>query len=416
MSETTVMIEKARRASFSLQSISADEMADILRDIADELVKHSAAILEANRLDLSKMDQSNPMYDRLKLTPERIEAIASDMRNVASLPSPVGRVLDERTLDNGLHIRKISVPFGVIGVIFEARPNVSCDVASLCLRSGNACVLKGGHDAACSNQALVDVIRRVLRRRNVDENAVTLLPPTREATAEMLEARGLVDLVIPRGSSGLIKFVRENARIPVIETGAGVCHVYMHASADVGMTSGIVCNAKTRRVSVCNALDCFLIDVSRVDNLPEIAWPLARKGVKMYADPRAMKALRGYYPNELLLEATTESFGTEFLSLTMAIHVVDGIDEAIEHIRRYGSGHSESIVTEDEEAAAMFCQQVDAACVYVNAPTSWTDGAQFGLGAEIGISTQKLHARGPMALRELTTYKWVIIGHGQLRP
>ena len=414
--DITPMLEAARRASLSLLDLSAEAVNTLLCDIADRLVAATPDIISANSRDLERMDSADPKYDRLRLTPQRIAAIAADMRSVASLPSPVGLTLDDRTLPNGLHLRKVSVPFGVIGVIFEARPNVSCDVASLCLKSGNACVLKGGHDARDSNEALVGVIHSALAAHGVDTAAVTLLPPTREATAQMLAARGLVDLLIPRGSSSLIGFVRDNARIPVIETGAGVCHAYFDKAGDAAMGAAIVNNAKTRRVSVCNALDCLLIHADRLADLSAISRQLADSNVVIYADERAMEALRGHYPDQLLREATADSFGTEYLSYAMAVRTVASLDEALDHIARYGSGHSESIITGDTVAASRFQLKVDAACVYVNAPTSWTDGAQFGLGAEIGISTQKLHARGPMALREITTYKWLINGNGQLRP
>lgn len=411
----TPILDATLKAASALLTLDDDRINRILIEIADELVASTDAIIAANAVDLSGMDQADPRYDRLQLTPDRIAAIATDMRNVASLPSPVGRILEERTLPNGLELQKISVPFGVIGVIYEARPNVSCDVASLCLKSGNACVLKGGHDAEESNRALVDVIHRVLRRNGIDENVVTLLPATREATAQLLAARGKVDLLIPRGSSSLIDFVRRNASIPVIETGAGVCHTYFDLSADATMGADIVNNGKTRRVSVCNALDCLIIHSGRLESLPEICRRLAESEVIIHADSRALDALRGHYPERLLVAADETSFGTEYLSYAMAIRTVDSLDEAIAHINRFGSGHSEAVVTSDPDSARRFRLLVDAACVYVNAPTSWTDGAQFGLGAEIGISTQKLHARGPMALREITTYKWLITGTGQLR-
>lgn len=413
--DITAALEGARIASKMLLTLGDEVVNTLLLDIADAIEADSDTILEANARDLAKMDSTDPKYDRLKLTADRIAGIAADMRNVSSLPSPIGLTLEERTLPNGLHLHKVSVPFGVIGVIYEARPNVSCDVASLCLKSGNACVLKGGHDADESNRALVDVIHRTLRHHGVDERVVTLLPATREATAVLLAARGSVDLLIPRGSSSLIDFVRHNASVPVIETGAGVCHTYFDLSADTAMGAAIVNNGKTRRVSVCNALDCLIIHSGRLSSLPEICRSLADSNVIIYADRRAFDALHGNYPEHLLEVATDDSFGTEYLSYAMAIRTVDLLDEAIAHISRYGSGHSESIVTDDGDAARRFQLLVDAACVYVNAPTSWTDGAQFGLGAEIGISTQKLHARGPMALREITTYKWLINGDGQLR-
>lgn len=410
------LLVAARKASRTLLGLDDECIDALLRDIADELVASTDEILAANADDLSRMDHADPKYDRLQLTADRVAAIAADMRSVSRLPSPLNRVLEERTLPNGLELSKVSVPFGVIGVIFEARPNVSCDVASLCLKSGNACVLKGGHEAAKSNEALVSVIHRVMRREGIDEDAVTLLPADREATACLLGARGLVDLIIPRGSSRLISYVRENATIPVIETGAGVCHTYVDLTADRDMARAITVNGKTRRVSVCNALDCLLINRGRLQDLAYICAPMADKNVILHADDEAYRALEGAYPVQLLRHATAGDFGTEYLSYAMAVKTVGSLGEAIDHIARYGSGHSEAIVTADPTASRRFSLMVDAACVYTNAPTSFTDGAQFGLGAEIGISTQKLHARGPMALRELTTYKWLIRGNGQTRP
>lgn len=403
------------QASRRLALLDEEQINKVLLAVADAAVKHSREILEANREDLQRMDPANPKYDRLKLTEERLEGIASDMRNVAALPSPLGRILEETVRPNGLHLKKVSVPFGVIGIIYEARPNVSFDVFSLCLKSGNACVLKGGSDADCSNRAIVKVIHEVLVQLGIDTHVVELLPASREATAELLRAEGLVDLIIPRGSSNLINYVRREATIPVIETGAGVCHTYFDASGDVVKGAAIVNNAKTRRVSVCNALDCLLVHASRLADLPALCAPLQDSKVTIYADEAAYKALDGHYPSELLCHATADSYGTEFLDYKMAVRTVADIDEAVSHIYTYGSKHSECIVAENEKAAGYFSAMVDAACVYTNAPTSFTDGAQFGLGAEIGISTQKLHARGPMGLREITTYKWLIEGNGQIR-
>lgn len=409
------VLHDVRQASRRLALLDEKQINEVLLAVADAAVKHSKEILEANREDLQRMDPANPKYDRLKLTEERLEGIASDMRNVAALPSPLGRILEETVRPNGLHLKKVSVPFGVIGIIYEARPNVSFDVFSLCLKSGNACVLKGGSDADCSNRAIVKVIHEVLSQLGVDTHVVELLPASREATAELLRAEGLVDLIIPRGSSNLINYVRREATIPVIETGAGVCHTYFDASGDIVKGAAIVNNAKTRRVSVCNALDCLLIYASRLADLPALCAPLQDSKVTIYADEAAYKALEGHYPSELLCRATADSYGTEFLDYKMAIRTVADIEEAVSHIYTYGSKHSECIVAEDKKAAGYFCAMVDAACVYTNAPTSFTDGAQFGLGAEIGISTQKLHARGPMGLREITTYKWLIEGNGQIR-
>ena len=407
------LFEAAKRGAAQVALIPDAERAAALEAVADAILAHSAELLSANAEDLSRMDPQNPLYDRLKLTPERLEGIASDMRHVAALPSPLGRMLEDRTLPNGLRLRKVSVPFGVIGVIYEARPNVTFDVFSLCFKSGNACMLKGGSDAGASNHAAVALIRRVLAERGLPEAAVTLLPPTHEAVGELLGAVGYVDLVIPRGGRRLIDFVRDNAKVPCIETGAGVVNTYFDVAGDLEIGRRIVLNAKTRRVSVCNALDCLIVHHDRLPDLPALVAPLAQKDVQIFADEAAFAALAGRYP--LLEPATPESFGTEYMDYKMAIRTVDSLDEALEHIARYGSGHSESIVTADAAAAARFQAEVDAACVYVNAPTAFTDGAQFGLGAEIGISTQKLGARGPMGLCEITTYKWLIDGNGQVR-
>lgn len=404
-----------KKASSELLKLGEEKVNALLLAVADAAVEQQGAILAANEQDLSCLSPDDPRYDRLRLTPARIEAIAADMRKVAALPSPLGRVLKESVLPNGLHLARVSVPFGVIGVIYEARPNVSFDVFALCMKAGSACVLKGGSDAEMSNKAIVAVIHSVLESMGLDKQVVELLPVDREATQALLTARGFVDLIIPRGSSRLINYVRSNATIPVIETGAGVCHTYFDASGDLAMGAAIVNNAKTRRVSVCNALDCLLVHSSRLNDLAALCAPLQESGVRIYADEKAYNALAGSYPAALLLPATAESYGTEFLSYAMAVKTVDTADEAIIHIATYGSGHSECVVATDEAVVNMFTLLVDAACVYVNAPTSFTDGAQFGLGAEIGISTQKLHARGPMALEEIVTYKWIIKGNGQVR-
>jgi len=408
-------LQEVYQAAKSLLRLSDDLIAEVLCAVADEIIAQADVILKANEQDLSRMDPTNPKYDRLKLTLERLEGIAADMRNVSKLPSPVGKVLKEIVRPNGLKIKQISVPFGVIGIIYEARPNVSFDVFSLCLRSHNACVLKGGSDAQDTNEASVGIIHGVLKRFGIDTHIVELLPGDREATAELLHARGLVDLIIPRGSSGLIRFVRENATVPVIETGAGICHTYFDASGDVAKGAPIINNAKTRRVSVCNALDCVLLHRTRLASLPELCSMLSNSNVIIYADDEAYASLQGHYPDNLLQHAQPDSFGTEFLDYKMAIKTVASLDDAIDCINAIASGHSECIVTEDKAAADRFCSEVDAACVYWNAPTSFSDGAQFGLGAEIGISTQKMHARGPMALEAITTYKWIIEGNGQIR-
>ena len=407
--------QRVKAASKSLALLTDDQRNDILRDVADTLIDLQERILVANEKDLAKMNPSNPLYDRLQLTSKRLQDIANDMRNVASLPSPLGHVTKQKTLPNGLRLCRVSVPFGVIGMIYEARPNVTYDVFSLCFKSGNACVLKGGSDADLSNQASVDLIHEVLKRHGVNPDVVTLLPATHEATGELLNAVGYVDLCIPRGGRRLIDFVRDTARIPVIETGAGVVNTYFDKDGDLEKGCAIINNAKTRRVSVCNALDCLIIHESRLGDLPALVKPLHGHKVMLYADGPAYQLLLGNYPDILLHPATAESFGTEFMDYKMAIRTVSSLDEAIHHIDEYGSGHSEAIITENEAAARRFQQAVDAACVYWNAPTSFTDGAQFGLGAEIGISTQKLGPRGPMALEEICTYKWLIEGEGQVR-
>ena len=404
------------KASRKLNRVSVEKINQVLEDVAAAAIENTAFILEENSKDLNRMDSKDPKYDRLMLTEDRIKGIASDISNVASLPSPLGRVLSETSRPNGLYIQKISVPFGVIGIIYEARPNVTFDVFSLCLKSGNACVLKGGSDANDSNTAIVKVVQEVLRKHGLDENILSLLPVDREATTELLHAHGLVDLIIPRGSQNLINFVRENSTIPVIETGAGICHTYFDEFGDVAKGRAIVNNAKTRRVSVCNALDCLIIHENRLQDLTVLTGLLPESNVVIYADEKAFQALQGKYPVELLESATEESFGTEFLSYKMSVKTVANLDEALDHIATYSSKHSEAIVSENKNVLEIFRKSVDAAAVYCNASTAFTDGAQFGLGAEIGISTQKLHARGPMALEELTSYKWIVNGDGQIRP
>ena len=413
--ELTDTFKKVKQASKTLATISDEERNNILLAVADSIEVNIPQIIADNAIDLVRMDKDDPMYDRLQLTEKRLHDIAADMRHVSTLPSPLGRILKEKTLDNGLHLRRISVPFGVIGMIYEARPNVTFDVFSLCFKSGNACILKGGKDANESNKAAIKVIHEVLKKFNINTDIVELLPATHEATAEMLTAVGYIDLCIPRGSKRLINFVRDTAKIPVIETGAGVVHCYFEKSGDTEIAKDIIHNAKCRRCSVCNALDTLIINSSRLNDLSEICSKLAESKVIIHADEKAFNALNGHYPDHLLKEVTQDIWDTEWLSMQMGIKTVDSLDETIQHIDKYGSGHSESIISEDIEAQHKFQTLVDAACVYVNAPTSFTDGSQFGLGAEIGISTQKLGARGPMALEEITTYKWLIEGHGQIR-
>lgn len=409
------IFKRAKVAGRALAMIDDGKRNEILRAVAGAITTSKERLLEANAKDLAMMDRENPLYDRLQLTDARLEGIAADMCNVASLPSPLGLVTKERTLYNGLRLKRVSVPFGVIGMIYEARPNVTFDVFSLCFKSGNACVLKGGKDADNSNREAVALIHEVLSRYGIDTAAVELMPATHEATAEMLNAVGYIDLCIPRGGRRLIDFVRDNARVPVIETGAGVVNTYFDKEGNTAMGAAIINNAKTRRVSVCNALDCLIIHRERIEALPQLCAKLAERNVVIYADNEAYNILRCNYPAQLLEKADDSSFGTEFMDYKMAVKTVGSLDDAIEHISRYGSGHSECIITDDKAAARKFQQMVDAACVYWNAPTSFTDGAQFGLGAEIGISTQKLGPRGPMALEEITTYKWIIEGEGQTR-
>jgi len=407
--------QAVQKASRSLNMVSENTINQVLLAVAEEAVAKTELILAENARDLSAMDRNNPMYDRLLLTKERIVGIAQDIRNVVLLPSPVGKILMETLRPNGLKITKITVPFGVVGIIYEARPNVSFDVFSLCLKSGNACVLKGGTDAYHSNLAIIVVIQTVLEKFGLDKNIVTLLPAGRESTAELLNATGYVDVIIPRGGKSLIDFVRDNSKVPVIETGAGICHTYFDEFGDVEKGANIIFNAKTRRVSVCNALDCLVIHEKQLRNLPLLCAKLAEKNVIIYADVKAYTFLNGKYPKALLEKANMESYGIEFLDYKMSIKTVESIEEAIEHISTYSSKHSECIVSENRENTAIFDTMVDAACVYTNASTSFTDGAQFGLGAEIGISTQKLHARGPMGLEELCSYKWIVKGNGEIR-
>jgi len=403
-----------QEASRTVSQLSEETVNTVLNDLADTLVERTDEILAANEKDLARMDSGDPKYDRLLLNADRIKGIAGEMRNVTSLPSPLGIKLEERSTEAGLNLTKISVAMGVIGIIYEARPNVTFDVFSLCFKSGNACILKGGSDANDSNVAAVKLIHEVLERHSIDPNAVYLMPPEREHVKTLLEAKEYVDILIPRGSQGLIDFVTQNAKMPVIETGAGIVHTYFDESADLEMGKVIIFNAKTRRPSVCNALDCLIIHESRLSDLPALTAKLTEQVVQIFADEKSHAALAGHYPQ--LFPATEEHFGTEFLSLKMSIKTVSSLEEAVAHITRYSSKHSEAIITADEAAADFFLKNVDAAAVYVNTSTTFTDGAQFGLGAEIGISTQKLHARGPMSLRELTSYKWLVKSDGVIRP
>jgi len=408
--------KKAKEAAQLMVRLRDDFIQTVLLDLADNMVAKTALLLSANKKDLERMKESDPRYDRLKLTAERIEGIASDMRDVANMNSPLGEVLTERSMPSGLNLKKVTVPIGVVGVIYEARPNVTFDVFALCFKSGNVSVLKGGQDAWHSNLAAVGIIRECLASHSVSSEVIQLLPPDREAARDLMQADGYVDMLIPRGSQGLINSVREGSKIPVIETGAGIVHTYVDVSADLEKSKRVVYNAKIRRPSVCNALDCLVIHSARLGDLHELVAAMAMKNVVIEADERSYEVLKAHYPENLLEKADAESFGTEFLGFRMAVKVVDSFDEALKHIAKYSSKHSEAVMAEDAGVIARFFNEVDAAAVYANTSTAFTDGAQFGLGAEIGISTQKLHARGPMGLRELTSYKWLVESDGIARP
>jgi glutamate-5-semialdehyde dehydrogenase len=406
------VLKKVKKASYQLQVIEESVVNEVLGELADALIAGSADILTANIRDLEKMDHDDPVYDRVELSGELINDIADSIRVIAEYDSPIGEILEERTADNGLKLSKVCVPVGVCGVIFEARPNVIVDVFALCLKSRNACVMKGGSQSEESNLAIMKVIHGVLSKHDLADAAV-LLPNDRELVAEMMKADEFIDVIIPRGGAGLIRFVRNNSTVPVIETGAGVVHTYFDEFGDVDMGRKIIYNAKTSRPSVCNALDTLLIHESRVPDLEELCRDLFQEKVEIRADEKAFEALDGHY--KFLVKAKAEDFGTEYLSLKMSVKVVGSLDEAISHINEVGTGHSEAIVSKNEENCEKFLKTVDAAAVYVNASTRFTDGGVFGLGAEIGISTQKLHARGPMGIKEITSYKWQIRGVGQVR-
>jgi glutamate-5-semialdehyde dehydrogenase len=413
--DCTPIFKKVLEASRTMNVIDGEKINKVLMMVADAAVSHTESIISENKKDLDLMEKSDPRYDRLLLNADRINGIASDIKTVAGLPSPLNHIISDTRRPNGLKIKRISVPFGVIGIIYEARPNVTFDVFSLCLKSGNACILKGGSDAINSNIAIVNIIRDVLGKNGINRDILTLLPAGHDETIQLLNARNYVDLIIPRGSRSLIDYVRENSSIPVIETGAGICHTYFDESGDKEKGRLIINNAKTRRVSVCNALDCLIIHRNRLADIDYLVGLCSESNVIIFADERSFKALKGKYPDELLQKATKDSFGTEFLSYKMAIKTVDSFEKALIHINQYGTKHSEAIISEDGERIQLFLKLVDASSVYANVSTAFTDGAEFGLGAEIGISTQKLHARGPMALEALTTYKWIIEGNGQVR-
>ena len=411
----TENFKAVQMAGRALGLLGSEQINSVLQSLAKAAVANCEEILKENENDLQRMQADDPKYDRLKLTHQRISDIAGEINNVASLPTPLGKVLEERTMPNGMHISKITVPLGVIGIIYEARPNVTFDVFALCLKAGNACILKGGSDAEFSNKAIVKIIQGVLKEYGIPESCIELLPATREASTQLLNAVGYVDVIIPRGSQQLIDYVRRESRVPVIETGAGIVHAYFDASGDTAKGKAIIFNSKTRRVSVCNALDCLLVHASRLHDLPELVFDMASQQVNIYADDDAYKILESSYPQQLLFKADQSHYGTEFLDYKMAIRTVASFEDAISHIGEHSSKHSETIIAEDRHRIEQFLKAVDAAVVYANVSTAFTDGAQFGLGAEIGISTQKLHARGPMGLGELCSYKWIVRGDGQVR-
>lgn len=413
--QITLALTQLRAASLELNKVPADQLNNCLLKLADLTEANMQPVLAANALDLARMDPADPKYDRLLLNEDRLRAIAADLRRVAELPSPLGEKLEERTLANNLSISRVSVPIGVVGIVFESRPNVTFDVFALNLKAGNASALKGSRDARDSNLAIKELIDQALAAANLPQ-VCYLAPAEREGLQPMLTADGLIDVIIPRGSQGLIDFVRKNATVPVIETGAGICHTYIDEHANIDWATDIVTNAKSRRVSVCNSLDCIVLHQKQLGAIAQVLSELGKEhGCVVYADDRSLAELEGHYPKDLLHSAETAHFGTEFLSMKLSIKTVDSVDEAIAHINKYGSRHSESVVSDSEEVQERFLREVDAAVVYTNASTAFTDGGQFELGAEIGISTQKLHARGPMGLAALTSYKWVVRGAGQVR-
>ena len=410
----------AKAASRRMAYLSAEVKNRALHNIADDLLSKQGEVLDANQTDYKEAEASGmnaAMLDRLMLSASRLEAIAQDALAVAALPDPVGEVFDMRTLPNGLQLSRKRVPLGVIGAIYESRPNVTVDISALCLKSGNAVILRGGKEAIHSNSALAKLVQQAVTRAGVPDGAVQFMENTDRALVDhLLKMNNVISLIIPRGGAGLIKFVTETATMPVISGGVGVCHTYVDKSADVAKAVAIAFNAKVQRPTVCNALDTLLVHADIAERcLPQVAAEWAKAGVEMHCDQRALAILKSQ-PSLKIVSATDEDWGKEFLSLVAAVKVVDSLDEALEHIERYGSGHSEAIVTEEYQVAMRFLNEVDAACVYVNASTRFTDGGQFGLGAEVGISTQKLHARGPLGVKELTTYKWIIFGSGQVRP
>ncbi|MFC2007502.1 glutamate-5-semialdehyde dehydrogenase [Chloroflexota bacterium] len=420
ISELEAKGKAAKSAAHRLAYLATDVKNKALRNIADDLLARKDEILSANRTDYKDGEASGlsaAMLDRLMLDSSRLKAIAQDVLSVAALPDPVGEVFDMRTLPNGLQVGKKRVPLGVIGTIYESRPNVTIDISVLCLKSGNAIILRGGREALHTNTALSEIVQEACSRAGMPEGAVQFVENTdRDLVSAMLKMNDIIDLFIPRGGAGLIKHVTENATMPVVSGGIGVCHTFVDKSADLERATAIAFNAKAQRPTVCNALDSLLVHADIAGRyLPMIAAEWAKAGVEMHCDERSLAILKTDASLKLV-PAVDDDWGKEFLSLTAAVKVVNSLDDALQHIERYTSGHSEAIITEEYQAAMRFLNEVDAACVYVNASTRFTDGSQFGLGAEVGISTQKLHARGPLGLKELTTYKWIIFGNGQARP
>jgi glutamate-5-semialdehyde dehydrogenase len=415
MNSILSLLQNTQQASAAVRRLTSAQRSDLLNELATIVEQSKLLIMSENQKDLDLMDKIDPKYDRLLLTESRIQGLADSLREVALLPDPTGEILTERNLENGLNIKKIAVPIGVVGVIYESRPNVTIDVASLCLRSGNACVLKGGKEAIFSNTCLVGLIHQILVKFGVADEAVLLLPSDRKFTDELLKATRYVDIIIPRGSDSLIQYVRQNSLIPTIETGAGVVHTYVETSADLAKAKEIIVNARVSRPSVCNSLDCAIIDEAIIEKfLPMLIEDFKKWNVEVYADEASFAVLEktGY---EKLQKAKEEDFGKEWLDYKISIKTVANLDEALSHIQAFSSRHSEAILTQNQGFAERFLSEVDAAAVYHNASTRFTDGGQFGLGAEIGISTQKLHARGPFALEKLVTEKWVVLGDGQVR-
>lgn len=409
------LLKKAKQSARQYALLTHQHRQSVLTTLAHCLQQYEQKILENNEIDLQKIPNSDPKYDRLLLNHDRLVALQNSIEKVAHLPDPLNKVLETYQHPQGMKLVKISVPLGVVAIIYESRPNVTIDSFVLSFMAGNACVLKGGREADHSNKTFVELIHQALAAHQITTEGVVLLPAKREMVTALCDAQGLIDVIIPRGGNNLIKEVRENARVPVIETGAGVVHIYFDRAGDVKIGKAILTNAKTRRVSVCNAVDCLIIDEQRLSDLPDLLSDLKNKQVEIFADAHSYVLLKEYYPHQLLHHATSENYGMEYLSLKLAIKTVSSLQDAITHIQLYSSGHSEAIITEDNKARDTFLQHIDAAAVYVNVSTAFTDGEEFGMGAEIGISTQKLHVRGPFSMQHLTSMKWLIYGEGQVR-